>query len=278
MSRADLTVSFGGERPSITGEIRSKLLDADDLGGLVGAQPATGPGETASPGQHAEAAGEEREGTVLPDEPLDPARWRVVDLDLALRADEIRAGKIPLDGFAGRLTMVDGLLRLDPLELRVGDGRVTGRVEVDGRREPVRGDVALDLQRISVARLLNRLDVDVATFGTLSGRARGGVGLGGAGFSIKDILANSDGDIRLVMEGGQVNRTIVAGLGLDLLRLFGSFVGATPEMVELRCTVADLEVRDGIVAHAPPDHRHRDRRSGWRGHHRPGDARRSTSP
>ena len=93
--------------------------------------------------------------------------------------------------------------------------------------------------------------MDVATFGTLSGSARGGVRLGGTGFSIKDILAKSDGDIRLVMEGGQINRTIVAGLGLDLLRLFGSFIGATPEMVELRCTVADLEVRDGIVATRP---------------------------
>ena len=147
--------------------------------------------------------------------------------------------------------MVDGLLRLNPLELRVGEGRVTGRVEVDGRREPIGSNVALEMQRVSVARLLRRLDVDVATFGTLSGSARGGIGLGGTGFSIKDILANSDGDIRLVMEGGQINRTIVAGLGLDLLRLFGSFVGATPDTVELRCTVADLEVRDGIVATRP---------------------------
>ena len=227
------------------------MLDADDLGGLVGAEPGTGPGETASPGQKAEAVGQESTGTVLPDERLDSSRWRKVDVDLDLRADEVHAGKIPLDGFTGHVTMVDGLLRLDPLELRVGEGRLTGRVEVDGRREPVRGDVALDIQRVAVARLLNRLDVDVASFGTLSGSARGGVGLGGAGVSIKDILAHSDGDIRLVMEGGQISRTIVAGLGLDLLRLFGSFVGATPEMVELRCTVADLEVRDGIVATRP---------------------------
>ena len=171
---ANLTMSFDGERPKIAGEVRSKVLDADDLGGLVGAQPGTGPGETASPGQKAEAAGKQSTGKVLPDERLDPSRWRKVDVDLDLRADEVRAGKIPLDGFTGHMTMVDGLLRLDPLELRVGEGRLTGRVEVDGRREPVRGDVALDMQRVAVARLLNRLDVDVASFGTLSGSARGG--------------------------------------------------------------------------------------------------------
>ncbi len=248
---ADLTVSFGGERPKLSGQVTSKLLDADDLGGLVGAQPGTGPGETASPGQKSEAGGEKRKGTVLPDERLEPARWRKGDVDLALRVDEIHAGKIPLDGFTGQLTLVDGLLRLEPLDLRVGDGHLTGRIEIDGRRNPVGADVDLDMKRLSVARLMRRLDVDLASFGTLSGSARGGVGIGGTGYSIKDILAKSNGEIRLVMEGGQIDRTIVAGLGLDLLRLFGSFIGATPEMVELRCTVADLKVRDGIVTTSP---------------------------
>ena len=59
----------------------------------------------------------------------------------------------------------DGLLHLEPLDLRVGEGHVTGRIEVDGRQAPVRADVALQMQRVSVARLLNRLDVDVATLG-----------------------------------------------------------------------------------------------------------------
>ena len=111
--------------------------------------------------------------------------------------------------------------------------------------------VALDMQRLSVARLLQPAGRGHRRPSAhCRDSARGGVGLGGQGFSIKEILAKSNGDIELLMEGGQINRTIVAGLGLDLLRLFGSFIGATPEMVELRCTVADLEMRDGIVATA----------------------------
>ncbi|MFZ1429763.1 MAG: AsmA family protein [Geminicoccaceae bacterium] len=248
---ADLTMNFAGERPKITGEVRSKLLDVDDLGGLVGLQPGTGPGETASPGQRAEADGKADKNQVLPTEHLDTTRWRKFDLDLTLQADEIHAGKIPLDGFSGRLAMTDGLLHLEPLDLRVGDGHVTGSIEADGRKPSVRADVDLQMQRLSMARLLNRLDVDVAAFGTLSGQARGGVGVGGRGFSIKEILANSDGDVQLLMEGGQINRTIVAGLGLDLLRLFGSFIGATPENVPLHCSLVNLEIRDGMVTTRP---------------------------
>ena len=75
--------------------------------------------------------------------------------------------------------------------------------------------------------------------------------MGGQGFSIKDMLARSNGEAQLLMEGGEIDRTIVAGLGLDLFRLFGAAVGATPETVELRCALADLKIGDGIVRTDP---------------------------
>lgn len=243
----DLTVALGGERPAISGELRSELIDADDFGGLVGAEPGTGAGETASAGQEAEAAQEARDGQVIPDEPLEPSRWRVVDLDLDLRAEEVRAGQIPIDSFTGSLLLEDGLLRLAPFQARAAQGRIEGRLELDGRTAPIQADVEVDLRRLSVARLLNRLDVDVGTFGTLSGRARGGMGLEGTGLSIAQILANADGEAIFVMEGGSIDRTIVTGLGFDLLGVLGSVLGVTSDQVELRCTLADFVVRDGIV-------------------------------
>ena len=65
------------------------------------------------------------------------------------------------------------------------------------------------------------------------------------------MLARSNGKVELLMEGGQIDRTIVAGLGLDLLRLLGAAVGATPDSVELRCAVAALDIGDGIVRTDP---------------------------
>ncbi len=248
---ADLDLSLAGPRPTVTGKLRSKTLDADDLGGLVGATPATGPGETASTGQEREAEHLERRTEVLPDEPIDPERWRQFDVDLDLRADQIHAGALPLDGFTGHVRMTDGLLRIEDADLAIGGGHLTGSIEADGRRSPVRGEVDLELRQVSVARLLNRLDVDVASFGTLSGQALGGVGLGGSGRSIADILGRSNGRVRLLMEGGRIDRTIVAAAGLDLLRLVGAATGASPDTVELHCALADLDIRDGIVRTDP---------------------------
>lgn len=243
----DLTVTLEGDRPAIAGELRSSLIDIDDFGGLIGAQPGTGEGETASAGQEAAAVEEAQDGEVIPDEPLEPSRWRMVDVDLDVNAEEVRAGRVPLDGLSGSILLDDGLLRLDPLTVRVGQGRIEGNVELDGREAPIQADLAIDLRRLSVARLLNRLDVDIGAFGTLSGSARGGIGVAGEGLSVKEILADANGEATLVMEGGSVDGRIVTALGFDLLGLLGRVLNVTSQEVELSCTLADLAVNDGIV-------------------------------
>ncbi len=197
-----LQLRLDGARPKVTGDLRSALLDIDDLGGLIGSQPATGPGETASQGQKAEAKQEERDREVLPDKPLDPARWQQLDADVKLRAGEVRAGRIPLDAFELHTVLDAGKLRVEPLVLRLGEGRVEGWAQLDARKAPGAATLDLDLQRLPVGRLLNRLEVDTRSFGTLSGRARGGMSVGGEGLSVKQILSNGDGQ-NLAADGGR---------------------------------------------------------------------------
>jgi hypothetical protein len=59
----ELALRLGGPRPAVSGRLRSKVLDLDDLAGLFGGSPATGPGETASGEQRAEAAKDARRAT-----------------------------------------------------------------------------------------------------------------------------------------------------------------------------------------------------------------------
>jgi uncharacterized protein involved in outer membrane biogenesis len=243
----ELALGLDGARPMLSGSLHSKVLDIDDLGGLVGAEPATGPGETASSQQKAEAKTEAKDDEVIPDEKIDPSRWQKLDVKMDLTADKVKAGRIPLDAFKMTVVMDAGRLRVEPLLLRLGEGRIEGHVAVDTQKQPAVADLDLDLRQLSVARLLNRLNVDTADFGTLSGSARGGVGIGGRGLSLKEILSHADGQVTLLMTGGAINRTIVAGLGFDVIDLFGSLVGAAPQQVALHCTLADLAIKDGIV-------------------------------
>lgn len=243
----DLSVDVTGERPKVSGSLRSPVLDLDDLGGLVGAEPGTGPDETASRRQQQEARQEDQDKEILPDDRFDPERWRQLDLDLALSAKEVRAGDLPLDEFDLAVRLAAGRLTVDPLKLRLGEGTAEGRVELDASRTPAVASLDLDLRRLPIGRLFERLDIDTAAFGTLSGRARGGADIGGRGMSIEAILAGGDGAVTLLMEGGAVNRQIVNLLGFDFLGLFGSLLGTQPEMVGLNCTLVDLELEDGVL-------------------------------
>lgn len=244
----ELSLDLGGPRPAVAGRLRSKVLDLDDLGGLLGGEPAAGPGETASGEQRAEAAKDApaRDGAVIPDDRLDPSRWNRLDADLKLVADEVRAGRLPFDGFDLGVALKAGRLRVEPLSLRLGDGRLEGTAALDARRVPAAADLDLTLTRLPVARLLSRLDVDASAFGTLSGRARGGAAVEGTGQSLKQILAGGDGEVTLLMEGGSVNRRLVSAIGFDLLRLAGSLLGSgTPEQLDIGCALADLVLKDG---------------------------------
>ncbi|HEX6014264.1 MAG TPA: AsmA family protein, partial [Geminicoccaceae bacterium] len=243
----DLTLALDGPRPKVSGELRAPVLDADDFGGLVGSQPGTGGGETASAAQEQEAAEEAQDEDVIPQERIEPSRWQKIDLDLRLSADEVRAGPVPFDSFEVAVLLEDGLLRLEPLVLRAGEGRVEGQVRLDAGQAPVTANVDLNIRRLPVGRMLERAGVDFTSLGELSGRARGDVGVGGTGMGVQEILGNSDGEVTVLMQGGSIDRTLVAALGFDLLRLFGSVVDITSERVELRCTLADLAIRDGIV-------------------------------
>lgn len=243
----ELALALGGARPKVSGKLHSRQLDLDDLGGLVGAEPGDRPGETASGEQRAEAQAKKQDDQVLPDEPIEPSRWQNLDVDLALAADKVAAGRVPFDAFDVRVVMDAGRLRVEPLVLRLGDGQIEGKVAYDTRRRPAVADLDLDLRRLPVARLLNRLDVETSSFGTLSGRARGGVGVEGAGFSVAQVLSNADGELTLLMEGGTINRRIVSALGFDLLRLLGGLLGGGQEQIDLRCTLADFLLKDGVM-------------------------------
>ena len=242
-----LTVKLDGPRPAVSGDLHSKTLDINDLGGMVGATPGTGPGETASPGQQAKAEAKKQQGEVVPTDPLDPQRWRQLDADVRLTADQVKAGSIPLDGFELRTALKDGLLRVDPMTLRLGEGSTTGWAQLDARQAPAKASLDVDLRALPVARLLERLHLNTSQLGTLSGRARGGVGLSGQGYSVKDFLANGDGEVSLLMQGGTINRELVTGLGFDFLQLFATFLGAVPDQVQLACAIADLQLQNGIM-------------------------------
>jgi uncharacterized protein involved in outer membrane biogenesis len=237
-----VTYRSGGARPFFLAKLRSKRLDLDDLGPLVGTAPKTGPGETASARQKREAAKRQATEQVFSHDPIDTSRWTKLDMDVTLDAQRVqRPDAVPIDALAFRAVLKDGRLRFDPLSFGVAGGRVRGTAALDGTHKPMRGDLKLDVQGLKLARLFPQTESMNQSFGTLYGRAK----LAGSGASVGDLLGSSNGNVTLAIDGGHVSLLLVEMLGLDLAEAL-SLLGTRNRQVTLRCAVADLEVRNGV--------------------------------
>ena len=242
--RGSVAYRTGGKRPFLKADLKSKLLDFDDLGPIVGAPPKTGSGETATPQQKQKAAEQTAKSRVLPREPFSTERWNAMDADVKLEAQRVmRPKQLPIDALATHLVLKDGLLRLEPLTFGVADGHVKANIALDAREHPVRGDMDLDVQGLALARLFPSTKELQPSFGTLFGRAK----LSGRGASVGDLLGTSNGQLSLAVDGGQMSLLLVELLGLDVAEASQLLGARKRAQVELRCAVADFSVKDGIA-------------------------------
>lgn len=237
----DLTATYIDKRPRLVAKLKSKQLDLDDLSGMVGATPDTGPGETASPQQEAKAAREVSDPHLLPDKPVNLPQLRSMDADVEFEAVTIKHEKLPIDNLRTHLTLDHGLLKLEPLDFGVASGRIESNVVLDVR-EPAMGlDLRSNFSRLDLARLLpgNAL-IDKST-GLIGGRAV----MKSQGKSTAELLGNADGELGIAMRGGQFSNLLLEGAGLDAAEALG-FLVRGDRTVRVRCAVLDLEAEDGI--------------------------------
>jgi AsmA protein len=230
VGESDLSGSFrfdsSGARPLMTGDLVSKVLNLADLGSLVGTD------------QEREKSG------VLPDMSFDPARWDSVDADVKLRSGTIkRPAQLPLDKLNVRVLMKDSVLSLEPLEFGFAGGRLAGPVRMDGNQDPIDAGITMRVDRLQLAKLFPTIKEAQASLGNLGGA----IDLKGKGNSVKDMLGTSNGKIALYMDSGRVSRTLMEMVALDLWQIARLKLKGDQSTVEIRCAIADLDVKDGMA-------------------------------
>ncbi|HUR40156.1 MAG TPA: AsmA family protein [Verrucomicrobiae bacterium] len=230
-----------GERIRLEATLTSQVLDIDDLGGFIGANPQTGPGETASAAQARQAAAKEASPRMLPDVPLKLDRLRAMDADVRFAGRSIRGAK-RLDDLDMHLVLKDGVMTLKPLKFGVAGGKVVSTLALDGRGNKAGLDGEFEFRRIDLRKLFPENRTVAKSTGLIGGRAA----IKGEGNSLAEVLGDADGSLGLAMTGGQVSNLVLELAGLDAaeaLRLL--FTGDKP--VQIRCAVADVEIRDGML-------------------------------
>jgi uncharacterized protein involved in outer membrane biogenesis len=225
-------------KPRLEARLVSRRLDLDDLGGLVGLPPGVGSGETASPTQRAAARRRAAQPRLLPDRDYDLRKLNSLDADVRLDARDIDAGRWPVDALDAHARLEDGTLRVEPFELDVAGGQVSGAVELSARRRPLDLRARLDVRNIDLAEAWP----DMQPRNT--GRLHGTVDLVGHGNSIAEMLGSADGSARFAMGRGRFSNLLLELAGLDVAETLKFLIGKD-QTVRLRCAWADFVVEDG---------------------------------
>jgi len=234
-----LSYDISKERGFLKADLVSNLLDSVDLGGFIGLPPS---GENATPEQKKAALEKKANAKIIPDVPLKLERLRATDLDVTLKAVKIVAPNLPFKGMDVRFDLKNGLLKLDPLSVTLADGTVDGNIEVDANKDVPPMKLNLNLHKLSLGQFF----ANTRFAKTSEGRFGGKVNLAGAGVSLADVLATSNGELILIMAGGKISQLLIEGSDLDIAQAVPLFLGKD-KSTKIRCGVTDFEVEDGVL-------------------------------
>jgi AsmA family protein len=235
-----LRVETKGERPFLDADIRSRLLDFDDVATIFGGAP--DPKETASPVQKAVAQDLKAQQRLLPDAPLDVQRLRAMDATLKYRAASVRSDKLPVRRAAVDLKLRDGVLDIHDFAFTLTSGAVDGSAKIDARRATPVTTFDARLRGVSIQQFIKRPGPPPIT-GAIQARAK----LQGAGNSVRKAMADADGSITAVMPRGEIRQAFAELLGPNVGKGLSLLLSKDPRKTELRCAVADFRVTNGVA-------------------------------
>ena len=234
-----LSVDATAKRPFLKADLSSRSLDFRDLMAVFGGAPrhikasATLPAPVAAPPQR----------WLLPDATLKIDRVRALDADVHYRAASIHDALVPLRAGSLRVKLQQGVLTADPMSFDLPQGRFAGRAVLDARGATPISDVDV---RITGARLEQL--IPIKTGGQpLTGSLVGRIKLKGVGASVHRAASTADGEVLVVVPGGEIRQAFAELLGVNVTKGLGLLWSRNEDKTPIRCAVADFKATNGVL-------------------------------
>ncbi len=161
---------------------------------------------------------------------------------MSLKVGELRYGGLSLRDAELGLEVEQGVLRLEPVHARLGEGDVVARLELQSRKARPRLQIDVNLSEVSLAVAKPLLDLSEIVDGPLDLD----VSLAGEGRSAHEIAASLNGRIDMVVGAGTIPNAYVDLIATDLLRFIVPG-GEAGDAARLNCFVARFDVADGVA-------------------------------
>lgn len=238
-----LTYLQGKPRPSLTGELSSRQLRMADLGPLIGVDSGKGSAKT----ERAKAARGDKASQpadrVLPHDKFDTRSWATMDADVKFSGKRIEHGSsLPLSDLYTHLQLNNGGLLLDPLRFGMAGGAINSTIRLEGDKSPMRGRADIHARKLHLRQLFPDVQAMQRSLGQLNGDAS----LTGSGNSVADLLATSNGQLKLLMNDGLISRSLMEIAGLNVGNyLVGKLFG--DDQVRINCAATDVKLQNGLA-------------------------------
>ena len=235
-----LEFQTGKPRGKLSGKVVSRLLQFSDLGPLIGADSnASKTARGVAPVQPA--------GKVLPVERFRTERWTAIDADVNYSAERIiRDKQLPIKKLNTHLILKNGVLNLAPLTFDMAGGTLKSTIKLDGSgregQNAIRATAKVSARHIRIKELFPTIPDMQATVGEINGDAQ----LSAVGNSVASLLAASNGELKTMINQGEVSKLLLEKMGLNigniiLTQLFGD------KQVKLNCMASDFAVTNGVM-------------------------------
>jgi uncharacterized protein involved in outer membrane biogenesis len=221
----NLTVDASGKIPALAGKVASRVLNFPDLGPLVGG------------GKAAPVASK----YLLPETVLHTERLRLTNAEVDYSALAITSRDFPLKGLDTHISVKDGVLNLKPLAFGFTQGKLSGSIKVDARKDIPTTTLDARITDIHAENFIKGSDKPLQ--GMLEARAV----LTGRGNSVHTAASTASGTFTAVVPSGGMRHSLAEWMGVDVLTALSLNLGGDNSNTNLRCAVAGFGAKDGVL-------------------------------
>src|SRR4051812_48451090 len=221
----NLTVDVSKDIPALTGRIASRVLVFSDLGPLVG-------GGKAAPVESK---------YLLPETVLHTERLRQTNAEVDYSAASIKSRDFPLRGLDTHISLQGGVLNLKPLAFGLSQGKLSGSLKIDARKNIPTSTVDARITDIHAESFIKGSDRPIS--GVLEARAV----LTGTGNSVHTTASNASGTFTAVVPSGGMRHSLAEWTGVDVLTALSLNLSGDNSNTNLRCAVASFDARQGVL-------------------------------
>jgi len=204
----------------------------------VAGQPSPQPKEKAPP--------PDPNARLFPDAHLQVDRVRAMDGDVHFSAKSIEAGSVPFKRVALHVKLDNGVLALDPFAFEMPQGHLSGNAKIDARKNVPKVHIDVRVKDIQLEQLKGKGKAPGAP-APISGVMQARAVVDGTGDSVHTVMSNANGMLTVVLPNGEVRSAFAELTGINLGKGVGLLLTKPDDRAEIRCGVAQFNIRDGLM-------------------------------